>query len=53
LIVIANNSNSFEDIHSQIKETANANAMIIDFWGFIKKDYLGEFQTLHSWAGEK
>jgi nucleotide sugar dehydrogenase len=53
LIVIANNSNSFKDIHRQIKDTANANAVIIDFWGFIKKDSLGKLQTLHSWAGEK
>jgi UDP-N-acetyl-D-mannosaminuronic acid dehydrogenase len=53
LIVIANNSDSFKDIHSKIKESANPNAVVIDFWGFIKKDSLGEMQILHSWAGEK
>jgi hypothetical protein len=53
LIVIANNSDSFKDIHSKIKLSANPNAVVIDFWGFIKKDSLGEMQILHSWAGEK
>ena len=52
LIVIANNSNLFQEIHYQIKDYADPNAAIIDFWGFIKKDFLGEMQILHSWAGE-
>ena len=53
LIVIANNSHAFIDIHGEIKNTANPNAVIIDFWGFIKKETLGEMQVIHSWAGEK
>jgi UDP-N-acetyl-D-mannosaminuronic acid dehydrogenase len=53
LIIIANNSNTFKDVHSQIKSFAHPNAAIIDFWGFIKEDSLGEMQILHSWAGEK
>jgi nucleotide sugar dehydrogenase len=53
VVIISNNSKSFENIGSRIKEISDSSAVIIDFWGFLQEKSLGDKQTLHSWAGEK
>jgi UDP-N-acetyl-D-mannosaminuronic acid dehydrogenase len=49
LVVILNNSKFFEDIEAKIIQLTSTNAIVLDFWGTVKRDALRIHRDLRIW----